>query len=1120
MENQRELILKGLSENQRKAAEAKGCDVIVRAGAGSGKTKTLVARYLLLLHENRDWSPEDITAVTFTQKAAREMQSRIREQMLMLSYYGEKDDKQFWLKKLTEMDRACIGTIHSLYSRILRAHPAETGLDPKFTVLGGNESSILIENVLTDFISQISKEHVYDNLLHFYSESMLRDVLKAMLGSRSKVDAALTIAPKSVTSFLSERVKFYLYDSEIPEIIEEYESMILSPDYEKTAGKIADNIRNLVRAFADSREAFRKEKHPLDCLEILYSPFRNWSFSMGPTKVRAKAKFVRDLLDKENPCLGDKDHSADWYKDNWEKYEKADILLRKLWPELKKAYWRDLDSTDAVDFDELETRALRLLHEDPSICNLWQSRIKSLLVDEYQDTNEDQAELFSLLDPAHDRLFAVGDKKQSIYGFRGTNVSLFDKRGQSVAESGGEDINLDITYRTDPALLAPMGEMLDSVMTDDALKNLEHYAAYEAMKAGKKASGKEGPFIEILLGKGADRRNDSDFSIAAQALANRLFELKQSGQIENWNEAAVLCRRSNDFKFYENAFADWKIPYVTVAGQGFYDRPEIREVKNMLIAAENPFDDAAFSGFLLSPSIGFTSDMLVSLYKFAKEDGPERTFHHAMMDDNFHFEEENHQEILQNARTVFQTLNRLAGRVPVDEVLGELYHLTGIRTMLAMDHKERAWMNLDKLLSDARHAGIASVTEFLEYLDIINESGAREGEAPSDNEGAVRIMTIHKAKGLEFPLTIIGSANVGITSKQAALYIGPAEGIVFTSSPVTPNYIYQKLRYAEAEKSEWLRLFYVAATRAENRLIISGNLPGASSDSWLKRVVDNLPKECMKTQEYMGPAFGAEGDVLFIQSNEEPLDPPDNDDNPEKTIEKVIPDLSLLLPITSKQFTVKKEDNSFALIVGKMVHKGLELWCFPGDADSDMRLEEAFNTILMQSERLNSEERKKAVKKAVKLLERFRSCEVYDRICKAEKCWHELPFSIPGKNHTINGVIDVLLKTGNVYTVIDFKTDELRSPDELNQAMKKHAIQLAGYRKAVKMTVETVPNTEICFLDYRGQVRSVLLGEKYPNNPVDNWNEGFLEDSYEEPEMEAYWDDIPITDPVDRDSIL
>ena len=160
---------------------------------------------------------------------------------------------------------------------------------------------------------------------------------------------------------------------------------------------------------------------------------------MGPTKVRAKAKFVRDLLDKENPCLGDKDHSADWYKDNWEKYEKADILLRKLWPELKKAYWRALDSTDAVDFDELETRALRLLHEDPSICNLWQSRIKSLLVDEYQDTNEDQAELFSLLDPAHDRLFAVGDKKQSIYGFRGTNVSLFDKRGQSVAESGGED---------------------------------------------------------------------------------------------------------------------------------------------------------------------------------------------------------------------------------------------------------------------------------------------------------------------------------------------------------------------------------------------------------------------------------------------------------------------------------------------------------------------------------------------------------------------------------------------------------------------------------------------------------------------------------------------------------
>lgn len=1121
MGNQKEIILKGLSENQRKAAEAKGCDVIVRAGAGSGKTKTLVARYLLLLHENRDWSPEDITAVTFTQKAAREMQSRIREQMLMLSNNGEDgEDKQFWLKKLTEMDRACIGTIHSLYSRILRAHPAEAGLDPKFSVLDGNESNILIDTVLTDVISKISKEPVFDNLLHFYSESMLRSILKAMLSSRSKVENAVRIPPKSITAYLTERVNYYLYDSEIPEIIEEYESMILNPDYEKTAGKIADNIRNLVKAYKDSREAFRVEKYPLDCLEILYSPFRDWSFSIGPSKVRAKAKYIRDLLDKELPCLGDKDHNLDWYKENWEKYDKADKLLRRLWPILKGAYLKALDGSESVDFDDLEERTLRLLHEDPAICNLWQTRIKSLLVDEYQDTNEEQAELFSLLDPAHDRLFAVGDKKQSIYGFRGTNAALFDKRGHIVAENGGKDIDLDITYRTDPALLVPMGEMLESVMKDDELKNSDHYAAYEAMKAGKQSSEKPGPFIEILLGKGADRKNDSDFRIAAQTLANRLFELKQSGQMNNWNEAAVLCRRSNDFKFYENAFADWKIPYVTVAGQGFYDRPEIREVKNMLIAAENSFDDAAFSGFLISPTIGFTPDMLVSLYKFAKEEGQERTFHHALMDETFHFEDEYRQETLQKARTVFETLNRLAGRVPVDEVLEELYHLTGIRTMLAMDHKERAWMNLDKLLSDARHAGIASVTEFLEYLDIIKESGAREGEAPSDNEGAVRIMTIHKAKGLEFPLTIIGSANVGVTSKQAPLYIDPAEGIVFTSSPVTPKYIIQKLRYTETEKSEWLRLFYVAATRAENRLIISGNQPGTSSDSWLRRVMDSLPKECLKAQEYLGPAFGSEGNVLLIRSNSEPLDPPNINEIPEKTSEKMNPDLSLVQPITSMKFTVKKDDNSFSLIVGKLVHKGLELWRFPGNTDSDSRLEEAFDTILMQSERLNFGERQKAVKKAVKLLEKFRSSEIYDRICKAEKCWHELPFSIPGKNHTINGVIDLLMKTGNDYTLIDFKTDELKSTEELEQAMEKYAIQLAGYRRAVKMTVGVYPDTEVCFLDYCEQVWSIPIDGKHSKKDDDNWTIDYPEDLYEEPENDEYWEDIPITEPVDLDSLL
>ena len=1121
MADQTELIIKGLSENQRKAAEARNCDVIVRAGAGSGKTKTLVARYLLLLNENRAWKPEDITAVTFTRKAAREMQSRIREQMLTLASFGtDEEEQRFWLKKLTEMDNACIGTIHSLCARILRAHPAETGLDPEFSVLDGNQGSLLMEDVITETISKISGIKEYKPLLGFYTESSLRNILKAMLGDRNRIDKAVSVQTESVRETLVRKLKYYLYESDFPGFIDNYREMIRSENYEKTAGKIADNIRNLVKAFDDARDLEKGGADPIDCLSVLYAPFRGWSFSLGSARVKADAKAIRDLLEKEQPFLSDEDHNIAWYRENWKKSEEADICLRKLWPVIGKAYQSALDARGTIDFNEMEAKTLQLLHENTEVRILWQDRIKSLLVDEYQDTNEEQAELFALLDPDHDRLFAVGDKKQSIYGFRGTNVALFDERGKKVKQTNGQDIALDVTYRTVPELLDPMGKLLDGVMFDGDLQGKEHYAPYEAMKPGKQPSGNSGPVIEILLGEPEPRKSGSDFVIAAQALAERLDELKASGKINSWNEAAVLCRRSNDFKFYEAAFTERRIPYVTVSGKGFYDRPEIREVKNILKAAENPFDNAALSGFLFSPVIGFTPVMMLRLYEHANSGKEKHSFHHALMDETFHFDDADKQQKLVAARKIFRNLNHLAGQVPVDEVLEELYRQTGIRTMLSMEHTERAWKNLDKLLVDARNSGIASVTEFLEYLDMIDDSGAREGEAPSDKEGAVRIMTIHQAKGLEFPITIIANANTGMNSRSRALYLDSAGGVVFSGTPASPKYILQKAEAEEIEKSEWLRLFYVAATRAEKRLIICGNKPSETgkTDSWLKRVMEQIPSEYFDEEEYSGPAFGQDTSVLFFRHRTEPPEITGNDSSEEFGENRIVPDTSLLMPILARPFTINREDHSFSLAVGNMVHKGLELWRFPDDPSGELILKEAFDNIVLSNERLDRESCDKALEKAMILLRRFRSSEVYDRINQAEKRWHELPFSLPGRGFTVNGVIDVLLEEQNgKYTVIDFKTDELKSAEELNQAVKDHEKQLRGYRRAVQMTLGKDPELEVCFLDYCGTVRCEKIGKGTVSEEQEDLSSLDPDEFPEDTDWDDGFDSLPVPEPVDLD---
>ena len=1076
-----EIILNNFTDAQRKAASKQGCDIIVRAGAGSGKTGTLVGRYLYLLNKNRDWRPSDITAVTFTNKAAREMQSRIRERMLEIASAAEDpDEEQFWMRQLEEMDNACIGTIHSLYGRILRKHPAEAGLDPAFGVIDENESNVLIADVIEAVLSEISYDPSYEALLSFYDVENITKILTKMIGNRAQCDTAAAIPAEKTIPYLTEKVRPFLSDPAIASLIDEYRQDAGSPGFDKTSGAMGPKIRSLIAAWDESRREFANNAHPADCLLPIHkvlagkiSPRKDGRHQNAQT---IKDRFYQDFhffldLDK------DKDHDIDWYKNQWEQYEQAEDCLKKLWPKVRKTYQDSLDASQKVDFDGLESRTLALLRSHPEICREWNGRIKALLVDEYQDVNEKQAELFSLLDPAHDRLFSVGDKKQSIYGFRGTNVALFDRRGDDVTRNGGDDIKLDITFRTDEELLQPMGMLLESVMADPNLQGKDFYAGYEPMRRRDKKDAMQNnyPRLNILLGNAWNTGQD----VSAGLLAQRLIEMKKTGTISTWDDVAVLCRSSGDFVHYESALEAWKIPYVTVAGKGFYDRPEIRDVKNMLRAAENPYDDTALCGFLLSPSIGFTPEMLAILFKAANSGLQKKSFNRTLREQDFSFEDPDKQNRLERARRILSELNRIAGQVPVDEVLSELYRLTGCRTMLAGDRRERAWLNLDKLLLDARASGKTSVTEFLEYMDVIDDTGAREGEAPSENAGAVRIMTIHQAKGLQFKVTVVGNVSRGFSSSNPEFITDEKGAIVFRSKAKHPRYLTAVLKETERDKAEWLRLFYVAATRAEHTLILCGNRQKkeSKSDSWMFRAMWHLPDECWDGETYIGPAYGFDGNtILFRCFAESPELPGQSVENIE-TEEPPEADISLLAEIPVREPVDHERENDFSLTVGKMVHKGIEIWQFPAGEKNNPVLDAAMDKILLQSDRLSESEQKAALDKAILLLTRFRNSEFYSRCENAEVRLHEQPFSLPVKNFTVNGVIDLLMKEKGRYTIVDFKTDGLKTLSELTEAVNRHARQLNGYRKAVRMTLGADPQVLICFLDYCGKVVSQPVGE-------------------------------------------
>lgn len=1087
MGSQRELIINGekgngLSPAQRSAAEERGHDVIVRAGAGSGKTKTLVARYLLLLDENRDRLPSDIAAVTFTEKAGNEMRSRIRGEMSRLAEHSEDSgDKAYWTKQLNEMDNACIGTIHSLCARILRAHPAEAGLDPQFVILDETEAAILTDDVIAAVLNHIAEDDSYTPLLKNIPEVTLVSILKEMLKKRSEYSTAMEkscVMTKDCFTAIAGRVL-----ENYKEAVEEIRAGITEAAFTKAddEGYLAPRLKGIVDAYDLCVQNLNEAEDLSISLKNLYDVFADWNLAKGKG---AAGKLKNSIKSLKTRLEGDFSFRKDGKAFDIKAYDEAMNCLRKLWPLTEAAYLKALDVREALDFDELQEQALSLLRSNAAIRELWAAKFLELMVDEYQDTNDNQAELFDLLDPKHDHLFAVGDKKQSIYGFRGTNAALFDQRAEIIKSNGGADIALNISYRPDPELLHTMNVMLESLMADAELKDLEYYAPFEPMEPRSCGSFGAEPLVEILSDETGNEAN---------MLAARLLELRAQGKLKSWGNAAILFRGAKAFRKYEKALELAGIPYVTVAGSGFYDRPEIRDVLNMLRAAEDPYNDSLTVGFLLSPVIGFTPAMLERTRSSVKEDGKPRSFLQTLTEDNGElFRDPDEHAVAERGKAILTELNHLAGRKRVDEVLDTLYKLTGYRDMLARQGKDRAWLNLDKLLMDARNSERVSVSEFLYWLETVKDAGAREGEAPSANEGAVRLMTIHKSKGLEFKLAIIASAEVSFTNRNNnSMLISPEFGPAVTWDPKSPQYADAKKICGQKDKSEWLRILYVAMTRAQERLIICGGKTGKKSDSWMNRILSRV-----QNGQFHGLYESVP--VYFYEQGKQR----DGESDPAAVSEsgaadEVPVDLALLQPLTVPKSGVKAEKNAYGMAVGNMVHKALELEIYRDSA----ALNALLTRMLTGDDQLSAEDREGAANRVKKLLERFAASDICRRIESADERRHEVPYTMMYRQGGANsGIIDLLIREGGRYTVIDFKTDALDHESERRDAMERYGGQLGRYRRTLRRILGSNPECGLCFLDDMGETCYHLVPDESEPSLDDELSEDvpdwFEEDSF------------------------
>ena len=794
------------TSEQRAAIDDRAGSALLAANAGSGKTAVMAERCVEAVL--RDGVPVgSILALTFTEKAAGELRERIRRRFLAL---GEEEHAR-------EVDAGWIGTIHGFCARILRSRPLAAGLDPRFEVLDEGAA----ERLARDAYERAFEAWVADrggpavDVAAAFGPG-LRDVVlgaHSTLRSRGETRPLLPVPPAAP-----------------------------DPDPAELAAARAAAARCLATAGNGKRL-----EEALDALEVCdrvlaasvsgdEASGRGSGIPVPAALAPAELKKGSKALEQE-PCAG--------YRTAWAAYrqgcadhharlaliEIADLLTR-----FSAAYAEAKAARAGLDFEDLELGVRDLLAADAAGRERWAERFRLIMVDEFQDTNRLQLDVLEALE--RDNLFAVGDEFQSIYGFRHADVTIFRERRAALGEGRVRPLTANFRSRE---------ELLDVLNGAFAPQWAERFAPLLAGGSSNGTGelrlfdpgepGDTEPRVELLVTDARGWEDDDRLGLAgveakphrraeARVIAHRLRRELDGGRAAR--DIVVLVRATASLRLFEEALEEQGVPTYVVGGRGYWSQQPVRDGLAYLSALANPLDEEALLGVLASPFCGVGSDALILL---SQGEGVWATLRAGVPAG---VPEAERARLAEFAR-FFAAEREHAERLPVEVLLERALEATGYDlAVLARAGGERRLANLRKLMRLAREYERAEGRDlrgFLAYAATRDVAAAREGEAPLESEGldAVRLMTIHRAKGLEFPVVCVADLGRQGGGRTERLLLG-ADGSVGLrlSTPgggaTTPALAFERLaaEAAEEEDAEERRLFYVAMTRACDRLILSG----------------------------------------------------------------------------------------------------------------------------------------------------------------------------------------------------------------------------------------------------------------------------------------------------------
>ena len=841
-------------------------DLLVSAGAGSGKTRALtekVARYLIA-HPDKDATA--VLVVTFTNAAAAELRERIAKRLG--EAIADTDNRHALYRQIASLERAPISTIHSFCLRILRPRAASLGLPPDFAVADTGVAAALRASAMNDAVEESfgksgdkpEKAAAFRELAdlvgsarngaqiesvllsfaeHLRETSTSPAALREMATRRGEeADTGVSAPDDGLIAALAGSFAAY-YGRLFSRLIEEMkDSPVLLEKYVPIASEYVDFCARLekISGKADA-EAIRLLLRAADLPNLRSARVKDEDTSEAGLFFKAERSAFQDRI---GDLLGVIDYEPTVTAEDARRIARLEGALADVIERFEAHYTAEKQRRGLVDYSDLEAMTYALLvskdgEPTPAAAEI-ASNYERIFVDEYQDTNRVQDAIFRAIAKAHDR-FLVGDVKQSIYGFRGAEPSLFsdyrrtfpalDPELPEESLTGDASVFMSDNFRCDKPIIDFSNIVSDTIFPSG---NIDYQPDDRLICRKKNADGTP---VEIVI----VRKGEENEKAEAAYVARRIREMLKSGKKDDGSpvapsDIAILLRSlKKSGAVFRTALEKEGIPVSGASGNDFFREPEILLALSLLSAVDNPTRDVPLAGALKSPLFGFTMDDLARL----RQKTPRGALWDALSAGTEHDDE----ALAGKCRAAAEQLTRyrrMSRGMPSDKLIEAIYRDTAItaRATAPGTDGDGQRANLHKLYDMARQyesAGFGGLFGFLRHIERLIDSDDAKKIAVPARDGAVRILSIHESKGLEFPVVFVSRASKGFNLRDAndALLFEPDVGVSMKLADETGLVLCDtRQRQCAAQrmrrraKEEEMRILYVAMTRARERLIITG----------------------------------------------------------------------------------------------------------------------------------------------------------------------------------------------------------------------------------------------------------------------------------------------------------